>query len=652
MLLCCLGISQNRELIVKEISRHSERFFSLSIDMLCIAGFDGYFKHLNSAWQKTLGFTLEELLARPYMDRIHPDDRQRTVAEATNLDQGRDTVRFENRYLCKDGSYKWLLWQATPVPEEQLIYAIAHDITEQKLWSSRTETHLELILNSAGEGLYGVDLSGNVTFVNRAASSILGMTPQEMIGHLAHSLMHHKRPDGTDYPREECPIYSAFKDGAACRVVDEVFWRKDGTSVPVEYTSTPIRVNGQIQGAVVVFRDQSERLRAEQESAKLRAQLLQAQKMEAIGRLAGGVAHDFNNLLTAIDGYSHFLLSSFESSDPRRADIQEIRKAGERATSLTRQLLSFSRQQVPQQRVLNLNAVILSFERMLRRLIGEDIDLETSLSSDLWPVKADSSQIEQVVMNLAVNARDAMPQGGRLSIQTSNTELDANFAKTHIETVPGRYVMLSVTDTGSGMTPETQSRIFEPFFTTKEHGKGTGLGLAIIYGVVKQGGGTISVYSELGHGTSFKIYLPVTTEATGKDIPAPDRIRAVRGSETVLIAEDDALVRPLILRTLSGLGYKVLVAGSPEEALQMAESHGGRIHLLLSDVVMPQMHGPALLERLSKLKPGLKVLYMSGYTGESAALQQLLKQGGTFIQKPMSPDDLGQKVREVLDAAA
>ncbi|HLQ59905.1 MAG TPA: ATP-binding protein, partial [Gemmatimonadales bacterium] len=387
------------------------------------------------------------------------------------------------------------------------------------------------------------------------------------------------------------------------------------------------------------------------EQRHLEEQFRQSQKMEAVGQLAGGIAHDFNNLLTAILGNTQLLLRDLPPGDAKRGDVEEIRKASERAASLTRQLLAYSRRQMLQPKVLDLNVVVAEMDKMLRRLIGEHIALVAALQSDLGHVRADPNQIEQVIVNLAVNARDAMPDGGKLTIETANVDLDETFAQAHLGSVPGAYAMLAVTDTGHGMDVNVRAHLFEPFFTTKEVGKGTGLGLATVYGIVKQSGGYISVYSERGRGSTFKIYLPriATPSATPA---APPRVGAARGSETVLVVEDELAVLTLSRRALEAQGYVVLAASDAAAALRVVERHGGTIHLLLTDVVMPGMSGRDLADRLTAQRPGIRVLYMSGYPGDAVVQHGTLPSGSAFLQKPFSPDGLARKVRDVLDATA
>jgi nitrogen-specific signal transduction histidine kinase/ActR/RegA family two-component response regulator len=388
------------------------------------------------------------------------------------------------------------------------------------------------------------------------------------------------------------------------------------------------------------------------ERRQLEEQLLQSQKMEAVGRLAGGIAHDFNNLLTAVSGYTELLLSELPEGDPRRESAEEIRQAGDRAASLTRQLLAFSRRQVLEPRVLDLNAAIADMEKLLRRVIGEDIELTSSLDPELWRTRADPGQIEQAILNLVVNARDAMPRGGRLTLETANVELDEKFTRGLTTVHPGPHVMLAVSDTGLGMSPELQARLFEPFFTTKERGKGTGLGLSTTYGIVKQSGGSIWVYSEPGQGTTFKIYLPRCEEPLDAAPEAPP-VPAIplTGSETVLLVEDEPEVRRLVEKLLRKQGYTVIAAAGPGEAIPLAGSLP-RIDILLTDVIMPGMNGRELARSLAGRRPGMRVLYMSGYTDTAIAQQGILEPGTAFLSKPFTPDALARKMREVLDAPA
>lgn len=393
-----------------------------------------------------------------------------------------------------------------------------------------------------------------------------------------------------------------------------------------------------------------ERRQAEQEKEKIREQFLQAQKMESIGRLAGGVAHDFNNLLTVILSSCSFMAEDLREGDPLLEDLRQIESAGDRAVSLTRQLLAFSRRQVLQTRVLDMNRILKDLDKMLRRLIGEDIDLVTAIDADLWKIVADPGQIEQIVMNLVVNARDAMPTGGRLTLEVTNVELDEEYARNHVSVTPGPHVMLGVSDTGAGMDAATMAQVFNPFFTTKEGSKGTGLGLSTVYGIVKQHGGNIWLYSELGVGTSFKIYLPKAKETEGEVSEVSVGIVDSRGTETVLVVEDETAVLQLAVRVLERKGYSVLTARDGLEGQTVANSREGFIHLLLTDVVMPKVSRKALAEKLLATRPDLKVLYMSDYTDNSIVHHGMLDKGTHFLEKPFSVNALAEKVRQVLDS--
>jgi signal transduction histidine kinase/CheY-like chemotaxis protein len=410
---------------------------------------------------------------------------------------------------------------------------------------------------------------------------------------------------------------------------------QNGTWRTVEATDANLLNNEAVSGVVINARDITERKHLEE-------QLMHSQKMDAIGRLAGGLAHDFNNMITAINGFS-----DLHRGDPLRHHVDEIKKAGQRAASLTRQLLAFSRKQVLQPKVLDLNRVISEMDQMLRRLIGEDVELETNLAPDLWRVKADPGQIEQVIMNLAINARDAMPEGGRLIIGSLNVTAPAG-ARNQIEGSEGDCVLLRVADTGFGMDIETMSRIFEPFFTTKAKGKGTGLGLSTVYGIVEQSGGRISVSSELNRGAIFEVYLPKSDERRPADQESIHPVEAIGGSETILLVEDEEAVRNLSSQLLASKGYKVLEASNGGEALLICEQYPNRIHLMLTDVVMPHMSGRQLAERLAPIKPDMKIIYMSGYTDDTILERGIPSSETPFLNKPFTPDSLMRKVREVL----
>jgi PAS domain S-box-containing protein len=475
-----------------------------------------------------------------------------------------------------------------------------------------------------------------VTSLNPAFEEMTGFPPAEWVGRPFEAFVH---PDDVPLALD---LFGRVLQGEPRPTIQFRILTKGGAYRVAEFSATAQLRDGRLRGILGIGRDVTERLGLEQ-------QLRQAQKMEAVGRLAGGVAHDFNNILTAITGHAELLLEDLGHHDPRRVDVDEIRRSAERAAGLTRQLLAFSRQQVLQPKVVDLNALVLDMDKLLRRLIGEDVELATVLDPALGPVTADPGQLEQVIVNLAVNARDAMPQGGKLTLETRNIDLDESYTLEHSLVKPGPYVQLTVSDSGIGMDEETQAHAFEPFFTTKPRGQGTGLGLAMVYGTVKQSGGFIWVYSEPGHGATFKIYLPRVDAPVESTAPPAPVERPPRGSETVLLAEDEPAVRAIAQQALERQGYTVLAAPSGADALALAAQHGATIHLLLTDVVMPGMSGRDLADRLTAQRPGIRVLYISGYTDNAIVRHGMLEPGLAYLQKPFRPDALVRKVREVLD---
>ena len=524
------------------------------------------------------------------------------------------------------------------------VYGCVHvlrDITDRKREEEalrRSEASYRSLILGATYGIFRCDLEGEFLAVNPALVAMLGYESEADL--LAANLVRDVIRDSDEGAR----LLQEYRQKGRLDGVEAQWRRKDGTPVPVRLSGrTVLDEHGALQGYEVIAEDVSERWHLEE-------QLRQAQKMEAVGRLAGGVAHDFNNLLTIVMGYSDLVLERLGAADAMRAYVEEIKKAGERAASLTRQLLAFGRRQVLAPRALDLNAVATNIDKMLRHVIGENIELSTVLEPELGWVKADPGQIEQVILNLVLNARDAMPQGGQLTLETANVELNEGDTRTRVSVLPGRYVMLAVSDSGVGMDAETQAHIFEPFFTTKEKGKGTGLGLATVYGIVKQSGGHIWLYSEPNQGTTFKIYLPRLEEAAQPVEAIPTGAPLAGGSETILLVEDEEGVRDLAKRILESKGYEVIMAASPTEATQVFEQHKEPIHLLLTDVVMPTMSGRQLAEHVAFLRPGMKVLYMSGYTDNVMVPHGILEEGTQFLQKPFTPDSLIRKVREALDA--
>jgi two-component system cell cycle sensor histidine kinase/response regulator CckA len=510
-------------------------------------------------------------------------------------------------------------------------------VSQRTAQLAESELRLAGIVATAKDAIITTDARRRITLFNPAAERMFACSAADALG---QPLVRFIPPDvasppGADQSTDDAGAFTVRLRAGTSGV------RADGTQFPLEASVS----RGQVGGAriyTVVVRDVTDRKRLEE-------QYRQAQKMEAVGRLAGGVAHDFNNVLTVISGHSELLLADLGPDDPNRSSIQEIYDAGERAALLTRQLLTFSRKQIVAPRLLDLNAVVTSAEKFLRRLIGEDVSLTAALAPSLDRVSADPGQIEQVIMNLAVNARDAMPQGGRLTIETAVVELDGRYATTHADVAPGRYVMLAVSDAGVGMTDEVRRQVFEPFFTTKEVGKGTGLGLATVYGIVKQSGGHVEVYSEPGLGTTFKVYLPSAGRADQPLRPSGPPVAARPGTETVLLVEDEDAVRAMTRMALEMFGYKVLEARCGDEALDVNKAHDGAIHLLITDVVMPGMSGRQVAVAIAERRPTVKVLYCSGYTDDAVVRHGVLQADAAFLQKPFTVASLATKVRAVLD---
>ncbi|HEV8263838.1 MAG TPA: response regulator [Gemmatimonadales bacterium] len=546
-----------------------------------------------------------------------------TISEAAAVATMREGA---SDYLSKDNLARFV-----PVIERELREAADRRARRE------SEATLRTLVDQAPLGIYRSSPAGAFLAANAALARILGYDSP------ADVLRLDMTRDVYADPAERQRLLD--RDTYTDREYDEVeaTWkRKDGRRITVQLSVRAVRsTTGAVEYYETFVRDVTDQ-------RQLERQLVQAQKMEAVGRLAGGVAHDFNNLLTVILSYSELLLEDRAPGDPVREDIEQIRKAAEGASALTRQLLAFSRQQVLEPKVLDINEVLAGTEKLLTRLLGDDVKLTTSFAADLGQVKVDPGQLEQIVMNLAVNARDAMPEGGDLVIETANVEMDEAYVRGHDIAQLGRYVMLAVSDTGTGMDAQTQARIFEPFFTTKEAGKGTGLGLATVYGIVQQSGGFIWVYSEVGHGTTFKVYLPRVDAPVDRAAPAAPA--AAGGHETVLVVEDQAAVRDVTRRMLERQGYTVLEAADGETALRVAEQHHGSIDLLLTDVVMPGRSGRQLATELVALRPEMRVLYMSGYTDDAIVRHGILQLGVAYLQKPFTPDLLAGKVRAVLDA--
>jgi PAS domain S-box-containing protein len=522
---------------------------------------------------------------------------------------------------------------------------IIRDITERKKAEEalrESEEKYRDLVENINDILYATDEHGTVTYIAPTIESLSGYTTSEITG----------RPFSEFVYKEDIPfVLEKFQQDVSGHAEPNEYriLTKSGVVRWVRTSSRPFFRETRVVGLRGVMTDVTDRKRAEEESEALREQLRQSQKMEAIGRLAGGIAHDFNNLLTIIKGYSQLSLIELKEDSPLKGSIEQIDKATDRAADLVRQLLAFSRRQILEMRVLDLNTTLANLHNMLRRLIGEDIELTMVLAEDLGRVKTDLGWIEQAIMNLVVNAKDAMPKGGKLTIETANVELDEAYARAHVAVTSGRYVMIAVSDTGAGMTPEVRERLFEPFFSTKEKDKGTGLGLSTVYGIVKQSGGNIWVYSEPGKGSTFKIYLPRVDEPLEQPREKLLGDELLRGSETILLVEDEEEVRKLAVRVLERQGYKVLSARDGDEALLVCERHKDPIHLMLTDVVMPGMSGHEVAKRSEPSHPEMKVLYMSGYTDNAIVMHGVLVQGVNYIQKPFTVNGLTKKVREVLE---
>jgi PAS domain S-box-containing protein len=509
---------------------------------------------------------------------------------------------------------------------------VAQKLAEQAVREG--EERYRRIVETTNEGVWLLDAESKTTFVNGRMATLLGCKIDDILARSALDFVH-------ESSRAEVTESLAARPRGAPSVEVRLV-RSDGKEVWVLLDATPIFEGSVRTGTLVMAMDIGQRKRLEE-------QLRQAQKMEAIGNLAGSVAHDFNNILSVILGYAEFVLQALKPGDPLRADVMELNHGAERARDLTRQLLAFSRRQVLEPRTLDLNQVLLGMEQLLRRLLREDVELSFLTAPALGKVHADAGQIEQIVMNLVVNASDAIVGVGKVAIETGNAELDGAYAASHHEVVPGSYVMLAVTDTGTGIEPALQERIFEPFFTTKEQGKGTGLGLSTVFGIVKQSGGHIWLYSEPGKGSTFRIYFPRTEGSV--EVSAPVKQPATRGgSETVLIVEDEDQLRALLRVSLRRQGYNVLDAQNGGEAFLICEKYPGKIHLMVTDVVMPRMSGKELVERVASLRPQMPVLYISGYTENSIVHHGVIDAGVAFLQKPVTPDALARKVRQVLDA--
>ena len=603
---------------------------------------DGTILSWNKGAEDLYGYTVEEATGRN-IELIVPEDRIEEMTEIyARVKKGEQVPSYETFRRRKHGEVIDVSIKASPIMESSGrvtgISVIVRDISDRKR-AERARARLALAVEHTAESVVITETDGTITYVNPSFEQITGYRREEVIGRNPRLLK-----SGKQCPALYQSMWATLKQGSAWAGI-LINKRKDGTLYEAEAVISPVRdETGQVINYVAVERDVTHERHLEE-------QLRQSQKMEAIGQLAGGIAHDFNNLLTIITGYGQLLLEDFDPDDPRRLKMSEINKAANRATVLTRQLLAFGRRQVLVSEVLDLNDVLRNMEKMLHRLISEDIELVIVQGEDLGRARTDRGQIEQVILNLVLNARDAMPQGGKLTLETSNVDLDGAYALVHPEITPGSYVTLEVSDNGCGISPEAQTRIFEPFFTTKEKGKGTGLGLSTVYGIVRQSEGYVSVSSEPGQGAAFRIYLPRVKEQV--DLPAGPEETAEgspRGTETILLVEDEEAVRILVRNVLEALGYRVLVATRGDEAIALCEQFPAPIPLLLTDLVMPGMSGRELANHLRSLCPAMKRLYMSGYTDDTGLRHGSLGPEESFIGKPFTTQALARKVRNILDA--
>ncbi len=609
---------------------------------------DGKLKFCNSKISEIMGYSFQELMSKPFIEFIYPEDQGKVFENYLKRLQGRELPKvYTFRVIDKWGSVRWLEINATRIQWERRPATLnfLSDVTDRVQMEEeiqRKEEYFRSLIENSMDVIFIFDENGRIRYISPSSLKVVGYAPEEL---LEGSIFDYLHVDDISLVSEV--ISKVIGEFGEVMSIEFRLQHRDGSWRIMEGFCRNLLNVSSIQGIVMNARDISEQRAAEEEIDVLQEQFRQSQKMEAIGRLAGGIAHDFNNILSIIQGYSDLSLLNLSEGDPLRENIEQIQKASRKAADLTKQLLAFSRRQVMEMRVMDLNILLKSLEKMLQRLIGEDIELSIIMGEGLGRVKADPGQLEQVILNLVVNARDAMPSGGKLTIETANVKLDEAYARAHIAVKSGDYVLLSISDTGEGMTNEIKERIFEPFFTTKE--KGTGLGLSTVYGIVKQSGGNIWVYSEPGCGTSFKIYLPRVDEPLEERGEAVGEEDLPKGNETVLIIEDEEEVRKIAMAVLRRQGYKVLEAPQGGDAFLICEKYDGPIHLMLTDVVMPRMSGIELAKRLVAMRPEMKVVYMSGYADNAAIQHGFSQEGVDYIQKPFTVSRLARKVREILD---
>ena len=616
---------------------------------------DSRFIAVNEPFGKACGYSPEELEGKTDLDIWPKELAESYRADDRAVMESRETKRVEEPLVDRDGKQKWIETIKVPILGDtgEIIgtVGIARDITKRKEKEKLAEDALKEseeryrgLVDSSPEMIFIVS-DGKIVYMNNTGLKLLGASyAGEVVGKPVMAFIH---PESRDMIRQRIPQLMGERKRTA--LVEQKYLKLDGKVLEVEAMGLPVLYRNK-PAAQVYARDVTQRKEMEEELFRSHEQLRQAQKMEAVGRLAGGVAHDFNNFLTAINGYAELLTVRLEDGVPVPHEIAEIRRVGERAATLTRQLLAFSRKQVLMPKVFELNGVVKGVSEMLRGFIGENIEFRTNFTNHLWPIKADKGQIEQVIMNLAINGRDAMPEGGTLTIETGNVVLSEPLPIGTGHITPGSYVVMSISDTGIGMDDATMSHLFEPFFTTKAKGKGTGLGLATVYGIVKQSGGYILVQSEKGKGTTFKIYLSRAEAEAKVEAPAEDRETLSRGSGVVMVVEDQEEIRNLVQAVLAMQGYTVLKASNGDEAMRLSSAAKEKIDLLLTDVIMPGMSGRELAERMKQASPGIRVLFMSGYASGDASMDAILTAGGNLLSKPFTLNALTQKVKSMLDS--
>jgi len=628
----------------KTLQESEERYRSLvenARDVIYTTSRDGTITSLNPVFEGITGWSPAEWIGKHFSGIIHSDDLPIATGILQSVLHGETPPMFELRTLTKSGGYLVAEFMAAPrIRDGEVIgmLGVARDITERR----HAEEFIRNILESIDEGFIVIDPEYRIISANKAYCKQVKMPLENIIGRHCYEISHHIYKPCCEVG-ENCHVRHTFDTGESRTAVHR-HCDKEGSPIHVELKSYPLRdSSGKVVSVVEIVHDITEK-------KKLEDQLRHAQKMESIGTFAGGIAHDFNNILTAIIGYGNLIQMKMERDNPLRHNVEQIIASTERAAALTQSLLTFSRKQINNPRPINLNETVARVEKLLVRLIGEDIELRKILTHEEITVMADGGQIEQVLMNLATNARDAMPEGGNLTFETGRMELDTEFVKTHGYGKPGSYALILITDTGEGMGEKTKERIFEPFFTTKESGKGTGLGLAIVYGIVKQHNGYINVYSELGKGTTFKIYLPLTASEIREIRPA-ELIFPAGGTETILMAEDDSDVREITKAILEEFGYTVIAAEDGDDAIEKFIENKDEINLILLDVIMPKKNGRETCKEIKKIKPDIKVLFTSGYPADIANRNELLEEGVDFIPKPVSPTEFLKKVRDMLDKA-